>query len=76
MEQVHISRDLISRFTPKCILKGIKFHENFQHTDLNQQTISELPILRDPGTSSRFHGELPALPFRLEIDPQPLGLRG
>ena len=61
MEQVHISRGLISRFTQKCILKGTKFHENCQNTDLYQQTVSELAILWNPGTSSRFQGELPQL---------------
>ena len=76
MEQVHISRGLISRFTQKCILKGTKFHENCQNTDLYQQTVSELAILWNPGTSTRFQGELPALPFWLEIDPQPLSLQG
>ena len=45
MEQVHISWDLISRFTQKCVLKGPKFRENCQNTDLYQQTVSELAIL-------------------------------
>ena len=76
MEQVHISWDLISRFTQKCVLKGAKFRENCQNTNLYQQTVSELAILWNPGTSSRFQGELPALLFWLEIDPQPLSLRG
>ena len=71
MEQVHISR-----LTQTCTyVKGIKFRGNCQNTDLYQQTVSELAILWDPGASSRFQGELPALPFWLEIDPQPLGLR-
>ena len=71
MEQVHISR-----FTQTCThAKGIKFRGNCQNTDLYQQTVSLLAIFLDPGASSRFQGELPAFPFWLEIDPQPLGLR-
>ena len=59
MEQVHISWDLLSRFTQKCILKGTKFRENCQNTDLYRQSqnwpSSETQELRvDIKESSRF----------------------
>ena len=39
---------------------------------INKQWLSELAVLEDPGASSRFQTKLGAL----EVDPQPLRLRG